>query len=182
MSRFLETRLGSWLSSTLGSVGVLREIVPAALLIAACTLLVKLLAAGKELIVAFQVGTSAELDAFLFAYMFPAFLLNIVSASFQSAFIPRYIQIKSKASTARAKQFAGQGAMLCATGLALTALLVAPLLGTTIPYLARGFDAETVVSTKSFLYMLMPIVLLSGLASFWSGVLNAEREDLRFLR
>ena len=71
-----------------------RRIFSGLLVIAAMTFIVKCMSAGKELIVADFFGTTSVVDAFLFAYLLPAFLINLLAGSFSSAVMPTYINVR----------------------------------------------------------------------------------------
>lgn len=140
------------------------------------TLVAKAAGAGKELLVAYQFGTRPELGAFLFAYLFPAALVNILSASLQVALVPRYLAVLARSGPAEAAALGARVVGMSAIGLTAFCLLATPVFAYVLPELARGFDAETVRLARVFLVLLMPIVVLSGVASLWSGLLNAERQ------
>src|SRR5690349_3413343 len=60
------------------------------------TVLVKIAAAVKELIVAYQFGTSDALDAFLIAFVLPGFAITLVYGSLNAALIPTYIEVRER--------------------------------------------------------------------------------------
>ena len=62
--------------------------------VGSCTILVKLVAFIKDAIVAYQFGTGDAMDAFLVALILPQFAVTLVGASFNTALIPTYIQIR----------------------------------------------------------------------------------------
>ncbi|MGE3459389.1 MAG: murein biosynthesis integral membrane protein MurJ [Kofleriaceae bacterium] len=152
-----------------------RELIPAALKVGSCALTVKALAAGKELLVAYRFGTSAELDAYLFAYLFPAFLINILSGSLQSAFVPKLLAAQVAADHDRASRLVGAASVVVLGLLICVALVTLPIAVAAIPRLARGFDGATIDSCQTLVMWLMPLLVLNGLAGFWTGVLNAQR-------
>lgn len=154
---------------------MVRELVPAALVVGALTLVAKSLAAGRELLVAFHLGTSPQLDAFLFAYMFPAFLINVVSASLQSALVPRLLLARAAGDVDRVCRLAGESATLVTVASIAIAFVAAPLAALAMPLVAHGFADSTLALSRQLVFLLMPLLALSGLASFWTGILNAER-------
>lgn len=166
--------LGAWFHASAGWFGTIHAIVPLAILVATCTLVVKVIATAKELLVALRLGTNPELDAFLFAYMFPAFLISIAAASMQSASVPRFMRVKTESSPEAANQFAARSASVCAVVLILMVVVIAPICSVAIPFLARGFDEPTVATAQRLVYMLMPLLFLNGMTKYWSGLLNAE--------
>jgi putative peptidoglycan lipid II flippase len=146
-----------------------------ALVVAAATTVAKGAGAAKELVVAFRLGTSPELGAFLVAYMFPAFLINVISGSVQVALVPRYLVVQHERGPAAAAELAARMGTVVLVLLLGFVLLATPVLSTLLPAVASGFDAPTLDLSRHMLALLMPIVCLNGVASLWSGVLNAER-------
>lgn len=151
-----------------------KPLLSSAVVVAAATLVVKFSGAGKELLVAYRLGTSPELGAFLFAYLLPAFLINILSSSLQVALVPRYIKLRMEAGAEAAGAFAARMAGVAALAVTAFVVLLAPVLLVAMPYVAHGFDEQTLGVCRSMLVALMPIVVLGGVASLWSGILNAE--------
>ena len=76
------------------------------LVVAIFTLLAKFIGAGKELVVAHSFGTGSMVDAFLFAFLLPSFVINVLAGSFGSAIMPTYIRVRDKnGNEAAAKLF-----------------------------------------------------------------------------
>ena len=177
MIRALVGRTGGWLAGfRAGSVN--RELLFAAAVVAIATLFVKFLAAAKELAVAYRLGTSAELDAFLMAYVLPSFVVGIITGALQSAFVPAHLEVSRVRGQEAAISLTASFSTVLAVLLVLLSVVLTPLLAASIPYLARGFAPETLRLTRQFLYLLMPVIVLSGMAGLWSGVLNAHKRFL----
>lgn len=90
------------MDSPSGSIN--RRIFKAAVAIAIATVLVKLAALAKEMVVAWRFGTGDELDAFNVAQNIPFLLISIAGTSFQTAFIPTYIQVQQREGSQAAQQ------------------------------------------------------------------------------
>src|ERR1700676_4847329 len=86
-----------------------RSLVASAIAVGLVTLIVKAAGAGKELVVAYRLGTRPELGAFLFAYLFPTSLTNIIATSLQVALVPKYVQLQTR--------IGAEGAARCAARL-----------------------------------------------------------------
>src|SRR6476469_6046068 len=134
------------------------------------TVLVKLAAAAKELIVAYQFGTSDALDAFLIAFVLPGFAISLVYGSLNAALIPTYIQVREKEGQEAAQRLSStimvsNGALLVVVSVCLA--LLAPYV---LPFLASGFDASKLAMTTSLYYVLLPSLLFSGLATMWGDL------------
>jgi putative peptidoglycan lipid II flippase len=138
------------------------------------TTLVKLAAAAKEMAIAYQFGTSDELDAFLIALLLPTIAAALIAGSLNAALIPTYIQVREQEGQPAAQRLLSSvmvvsiGFLVALSGiLALTASYVLPLL-------ASGFSTEKIAVTLSLYYGLLSTLVLSGLATTWGAILNAE--------
>jgi putative peptidoglycan lipid II flippase len=138
------------------------------------TLVAKVTGALKELVIAYGFGTTAELGAFIFAAMFPAFLINVVSGALQVAFVPRYLSVKATAGPAEAAALAARFSMVTVLLMALVVLVVAPLCYLLLGHVASGFDGPTLALCRLLMLMLMPTAVVSGVAAMWTSLLNAE--------
>jgi putative peptidoglycan lipid II flippase len=160
-----------WKNISSGSIN--NRIFGAAIVVATGTTLVKLLAIAKELVVAYRFGTTQELDTYLIALTIPSFLLNIIAGSFNSALIPTYIKVREQKGIKAAQQlFAGAtiwsiGLLTIATSIMLTG---APVY---LPKLIAGFSPEKLALTYRLLWAISPMLILTGIGTVWSAVLNA---------
>jgi len=151
-----------------------RQIFAAILTVGSLTVLVKLAAMAKELVAARQFGTSDAMDAFLMAYLLPSFAVNVIVGQFNGALIPTYIQVREREGLAAVQilvsRVFGYGLIV----LLLVSGLIALVMPIILPLLASGFGTDKLALTLRLFYCLLPIVLLSGLSTIASAVLNAE--------
>lgn len=140
------------------------------------TLLVKFLAAAKEVVIARQLGVGDALDAFLIAYSLPALTMNIIATSFSCAMIPAYVQIRGGAGAAPAQRFFSGAAFWGLGLLILASALLALLFPLVLPLLVAGFSPGKMAVTQMLFWTLLPIVTVTGLETIWSAVLNVEGE------
>lgn len=167
----MQSLLSYWKKFTTGSTN--RQIFGAAVTVAVMTILVKAAIVGKELVVAWRFGTADELDAFLIAYIIPSFIINVVAGSFNAALIPTYIRVREQEGLAAAQRLFS-GVMIWSLGLlGITTLLMVAAAPLYLPWIARGFNAEKLSLTLHLLYLIAPVVLLSGIVVIWGAVLNA---------
>jgi putative peptidoglycan lipid II flippase len=150
-----------------------KKIFRAAFAVALAMVVVKAVTTVKDLAVAHSFGRSDDLDAFLFAFMLPAFAINLIVTAVSAALIPVLVETRQNEGEAAARQLLSSVILL--TGAALVALaialvLLAPLY---LPYLAHSFDPKKQLLTRRFLYLLGPWLVLSGLATFLATLLNA---------
>ena len=144
------------------------------LIVAAGAFVAKAVGLGKELLVAYKLGAGAELDAFLYAYTFPAFLVAVIVGGVAASFIPRYLATETEASPHDARRLAGELATIVAL---VTGVLVAsPFPATHVPMLAGGFDDSTKSLAVRLVPILSPLLIFSVFTSMWSSLLNAHRD------
>jgi putative peptidoglycan lipid II flippase len=131
---------------------------------------------GKELVVAYKLGAGPELDAFLYAYTFPVFLVTILSGAVVASFVPRYLLTEAQSSPEAARGLASELATVVFAGTTALVLLAVPVTLIGIPHLASGFDAATKAATIRLVPVLMLLVWPNLLASLWSSLLNAHHK------
>jgi putative peptidoglycan lipid II flippase len=137
------------------------------------TMCVKLAAVAKDVVIAMQFGTSDALDAFLIAFVLPAFAINLIGGSLNAALIPTYIQVQAQEGT-QAAQHLLSSVMVWTIGVlvALSVLLAlaSPYL---LPLMGSGFTADKLELVQSLYYLMLPTLVLSGIATIWRALLNA---------
>jgi putative peptidoglycan lipid II flippase len=151
-----------------------RRIFVAMLTVGGLTVLVKVMAAAKELAVAYHFGTQDALDAFLMAFLVPTFALTLVSGSLCVALIPTYIRVREHQGQRHAQRLFSS-VMVWIIGLLIAASVVlASIFPYVLPLLAAGFSAEKLALTTSLYYLLLPSLFINGVATIWGAVLNAQ--------
>ena len=160
-----------WQSVSTGSTN--RKIFSAAIIVAGGTAFVKLIAVAKELVVASQFGTADELDAFLIALIIPSVLINIVGDCFNAALIPTYIKVRDREGKVAAQRLFS-GATIGSFGLLLTTTVLLIFLAPVyLPWLTGGFAPKKLELTYQLLWMMSPMILITGINTVWGAVLNA---------
>jgi putative peptidoglycan lipid II flippase len=160
--------------NTWRSISVNREILSATLAVGGMTAVVHIATAARDIILAYQFGTTDVLDAFLIAILLPSVAISIVAGSFASAFIPTYISVQlleGHEAAKRVYQSLMIGTLILLTGLVTVLALTAPVI---VPFLGSGFSPEKLAFTRSLLLMLLPVLVLKGVAAVWTAVLNAS--------
>ncbi len=156
-----------------GRVSANRRIFHALGWVTAAGVLVKLVATGKELVVADVFGRGNAIDAFVIAFLIPGLLVNLFAESMNQALIPTLVRVREQDGQGSAQELLSSamrwsaGLLVCgAGGLGLVARVVFPLV--------LRFPAEKLALTEHLFYGLLPVVLLAGLASNCTAVLNTE--------
>ncbi len=161
----------AWQQVSHGSVN--RQIFGAAIIVASLTMLVKLLGTSKELVVAWKFGTGDHLDAFYIGLLIPEFILNIVAGSFNTALIPTYIRVREQEGLPAAQRLFSSATVWSLGLLGITTVLIIGGAPVYLPRLAAGFSPEKLDLTFKLLCVASPIVMLTGMVTIWSAVLNA---------
>ena len=151
-----------------------RRIFAAIISVGGFTIMVKLAAIAKQLVIASGFGTSDALDAFLIAFLVPSFAINVAAGSFNAALIPTYIEVREREGQDAAQR-------LFASVMVLSTLLIIALSGVLallspyfIPIIGSGFSPEKQALTRSLFFVTLPVLVISGLATIWASILNAE--------
>src|SRR6476620_9176850 len=89
-------QLGQQAWKTWRETSVNTRIFAAMLTVGGLTVLVKMVSAGKELVIAYQFGTSDALDAFGMAFLLPQFVIELIGGALNAALIPTYVQVREQ--------------------------------------------------------------------------------------
>jgi putative peptidoglycan lipid II flippase len=150
-----------------------RQILGASATIAVLTLVARAASLARDVAVAYGFGRGDELDAFLIALLLPTFAINVVANSLNAAFVPVFIEVRERDGAARADLLFQSVLAVSVLVLVAVSVLVGLAFPASIPHLARTFDDAKLALTARLFWWLLPIVLLSGLTTLWTGVLNA---------
>ena len=171
-----ETCWRRWLHWSQGSVN--RRVFAATMIIGGISLFVNLASVLKELVVAHQFGRGDELDAFVIAFLLPSFAINVVAGSFNSAFIPVYIKLREKQGIAVAQQLFSSVMTLSLCLLIAIIIVFAVSIHYILPFLTSNFTVEKRMLTERLFFMLLPLIIFSGIAMLWTAVLNAAEQNV----
>jgi len=140
------------------------------------TTAVKLAGAVKVILAARLFGTGDVMDAFLIAFLLPAFFMDMLAGPLDSALIPALIELRQKRGQAAAEALYSN--VLAASGAAfvLAAVAAAGISGLLLPLLAPSFSADKLALTQRLLLVMIAVVPWSALAATWRAVLNSEHQ------
>ena len=144
----------------LRTTGILSSLVA----IGALTLLVKLIAFGKDLLVAHQFGVSDELDAFLIAFLIPSLIPMLFAQSTPIALMPAYTETREKHGVGAANELAVQSIWVYAMGLLVIIVGAYLARGLIVPLLTSQFSPEKRALTGRLFVALLPFGFLYGLS------------------
>lgn len=134
---------------------------------------VKIASTGKESVIAAFYGRSDAMDAFLTAILIPNLLINLIAESMNQALVPTLIRVSLHEGRDRAQKLLSSSlAALCAL-LAGAAVVMAMLARVFFPLIASNFSQPKLQLSIQLFYLLLPCVVLGGIASNCTAVLNA---------
>jgi putative peptidoglycan lipid II flippase len=144
-----------------------------AAVVSAATLLVKVFASAKEMVVAYRFGTTDALDAYLIAFMIPAFAINVLGGALSVAFVPPFVELREREGREAAQRFlsdtiARAAAVLVGVGLLLT--LAVPFV---LPALGSSFSPSKLALTRDLFLLLSPALVIAGVNGLLAGALNS---------
>ena len=150
-----------------------RRIFRAAALVAAAGILVKIVATFKEIAVAGAYGRSDAMDAFLAAALIPGLLINLISESMNQALVPTLIRVREQEGHDRAQELLSSSMLwMCVLLTAASAVMALAARGF-FPLIASHFSAAKLDLSVRIFYALLPVVLITGIATNCTAVLNA---------
>ncbi|MHC1742411.1 MAG: murein biosynthesis integral membrane protein MurJ [Syntrophobacteraceae bacterium] len=151
------------------------QISRATAIIVGLTLVDKVLAVGKEMLMAQRFGVSEELDAFNIALAFPGVVTLFLSGAIVSALVPLYLEWTTshspeEASTRAVRLF--YALTLFFSIAALAACVASPAL---IGIMGYGFDPEVRSLAVSLQRLLTLLIVLDGAGTILRGLLQAQK-------
>ena len=149
-----------------------RRIFRAAASVTAAGILVKIVATFKEFTVAGVYGRTDAMDAFLAAFLIPNLLINLISESMNQALVPTLVRVREREGHERAQQLLSSSMLwVCVLLTAAIALMALTARGF-FPLIASHFPPEKLALAIRLFYALLPVVLITGIATNCTAVLN----------
>ncbi len=149
-----------------------RSIFRAAVSVGAAGVLVKLVATFKEIAVASVYGRSDAMDAFLAAALIPSLLVNLISESMNQALVPTLVRVREQEGHDRAQQLLSNSMLWMCLLLGIASAVMALLAHGFFPLIASHFPPAKLQLSIRLFYGLLPIVLITGIATNCTAVLN----------
>jgi putative peptidoglycan lipid II flippase len=153
-----------------GSVN--RRIFRAAASVTAAGILVKTVATFKEFTVAGVYGRSDAMDAFVAAMLIPGLLINLISESMNQALVPTLVRVREQQGHDRAQQLLSSAMLWTCLLLGAASVIMALAARGFFPLIASHFPAAKLDLSIRLFYVLLPLVLVTGIASNCTAVLN----------
>jgi putative peptidoglycan lipid II flippase len=149
-----------------------RQVLRAAVSVTAAGVVVKFAAMFKEIVVASVYGRSDAMDAFLAAFLLPGLLINLIAESMNQALIPTLIRVRLQQGHARAQQLLSKSLLTTSAMLIAVSAAMAALARHCFPLIGSNFSASKLNLSIHIFYALLPCVVLGGIASNCTAVLN----------
>jgi putative peptidoglycan lipid II flippase len=164
--------LVSPIAAPLRASSVNRSIFRAATAVGIAGMIVKLVATFKEVAVASIFGRSDAVDAFLAAALIPTLLVNLISESMNQALVPTLVRVREQEGRERAQQLLSSSMLwMCLLLAAATGVIALSARGF-FPLIASHFPPAKLHLAIRLFYALLPIILISGVATNCTSVLN----------
>ena len=112
------------------------------------TAAVKVAGAVKVILAARLFGAGDAMDAFLIAFLLPAFFMDMLAGPLDSALIPALIELRQKQGKAAAEALYSNVLAAAGAGFVIAALVAAALSGFILPLLAPSFGPEKLELTE----------------------------------
>jgi putative peptidoglycan lipid II flippase len=149
-----------------------RSIFRAAVSVAVAGVIVKLLATFKEIAVASVYGRSDAMDAFLAAVLIPNLLVNLISESMNQALVPTLVRVREQEGRDRAQQLLSSSMLWMCLLLGASCAVMALAARGFFPLIASHFPPAKLELAVRLFYALLPMVLITGIATNCTAVLN----------
>jgi putative peptidoglycan lipid II flippase len=149
-----------------------RRIFRAAAAVTIAGVVVKLAATGKEIVVAGVYGRSDAMDAFLAAFLIPNLLINLIAESMNQALIPTLVRVRLQQGHECAQRLVASSTTALCLMLTGVAAGMAALARLFFPLIASNFASNKLDLAVRLFYVLLPCVVLGGIASNCTAVLN----------
>jgi putative peptidoglycan lipid II flippase len=154
------------------AAGINRSIFRAAVSVGAAGVVVKVIAAFKEIAVASVYGRSDAMDAFLAAALIPSLLVNLIAESMNQALVPTLIRVREQEGRDRAQQLLSSSMLWLCLLLGAASTVLALVGHGFFPLIASHFPPAKLQLACRLFYVLLPIVLIAGVATNFTAVLN----------
>jgi putative peptidoglycan lipid II flippase len=150
-----------------------RRVIVAAGLVGILTLVVKLAAMLREVLVAAKLGTGDAAEAYIAAWVIPGFVSLLISDVITSCLLPLHASARAERGDEAADRVYAEILLLGVGLLGVTTVVLALTPRLLLSILASNFDADKLALTERLWFIMLPAVFLGGVSAIWSSILNA---------
>lgn len=149
-----------------------RRILRAAIATSLAGIVVKLVATAKEFVVAGAFGRTDAMDAFLAAAVIPGLLINLIAESMNQALIPTFVRVRETKGKRESQELLARAMFWMCAMLIAASVLMALCARFYFPLIASHFGEAKLRLAERMFYGMLPIILVTGIASNCAAVLN----------
>jgi putative peptidoglycan lipid II flippase len=139
----------------------------------------RVVALGKEMLVAALFGVSGQLDAYVLALLAPSFLANLLGSSFSSALIPALGRIQAHDGEQTAQDAIASSLAVLAILLTLAALLLVGLPAQALRVLSPLAETGRLEQIQALQLALLPVCVLGSLNNVLAALVNLRGDFKR---
>ncbi len=150
------------------------RILRAAAAVSVAGVLVKLAGTVKEMTVAGVYGRSDAMDAYLAAALVPGLLVNLFGESMNQALIPTLVRVREQEGAGRAQELFSSAMVWMCMWLGVVSCAMSLCARGIFPLLVSHFSPAKLALSIHLFYVLLPTVLLGGIAANCAAVLNVQ--------
>lgn len=155
-----------------------RSIIQASAIIIAATIVDKILAIVKEMLIADRFGISSALDIFNIAYALPGIIMLIFTGALGQAFIPLYHEWMQTHSSREADVYAASLLQITTLFFGILTAAVCLLSPVLFPLIGYGFGAEAKSTGIACVRLLSFLIVLDGAGIILAALLQANKNFL----
>jgi putative peptidoglycan lipid II flippase len=153
-----------------------RSLVSSAVLIGVLTMVAKVVALGRDVLIAGHFGTSDAADAFLVAWVLPGFVFSLLSSGFVGAIIPIQLETRKKHGEVRERAVVGEVLLISLVAYAAASIFLLAGRSLILPIVAQGYSDSKFAMAVQLSIIMLPALLIGGVTGIWSAILNTENK------
>ena len=154
----------------LQGIDVVRNIV----IVAGLSFFIKIIAFGKESLVASYFGLSLLLDTYFIAVLIPSFIQNVFIGALKNLFIPNYIiELRTTGEKGSFQAITLLTIAVLVIGLGVLCVIFVELF---LEMVFSGHNTEYYSLVREQFYYVLPCILFWGYSAFLSGLLEIEKK------
>jgi putative peptidoglycan lipid II flippase len=142
--------------------------------IGSISLVVKIVAALKELVVTWTYGVGDVLDVYITALLVPTIIMSVLSGSLYSASVPVFTRVREQQGLDAQRQLFRDVLLWYTIFVVIGAMLAGFCAYLLAPILASGFSPEKLLLTRLILPAFLLWLVIASLNVLFSSVLNAN--------
>ena len=162
------------LSGRLVRLGSNRHLLLNIVVVALCSVGVKIAGMFRDMVLASEFGTSDSADAFIAAWAIPQFLAMIVGNAFAGVIIPLQAEARGKGGDRQSRRFLSEMLLLSIAGLGLVTALLVPFRNQLLPLVTSNFGDAKLAETRDLWMIMLPAVFLFAMSLIWTAMLNTD--------